>query len=200
MLLYQPTHKVSCLPPQKPRQEQQQGEQMSSAADMRKPRSWFKSRQVITIKIGDHKLTVMNCLRPKVLKLDNDTATFIAEFVSKQLTNSCDQEAPSQPAMRVPKSDLHVDESLTPNKRNKVVWDSLIHSWTLHVAKPTNNEHWGKHKDHNGMSLSISSIDNEREPETYQKAKVQAYLRAIEAWNLLDGSKRHRIAMPTVLY
>ena len=52
---------------------------------------WHAAR-VLEITFCGYKLTVLNCIRPKILKVDPDAATFITEYVSKQLGKGCDQQ------------------------------------------------------------------------------------------------------------
>ena len=77
----------------------------------------------------------------------------------------------------------------TPNIRDKVIWVPQTHTWKLLLTRAPKNT--DPLCDDTGKALSV---DGNLKSAPYKAAKQEAYERAKRAWNLLDGSKRHRIA------
>ena len=61
-------------------------------------------------------------------------------------------------------------------------------AWKIEVLKPKDN--WDPHMDADGETLFV---DSHAPRDLYPSIKLDAYRRAIEAWNALDGSDRPRI-------
>ena len=70
----------------------------------------------------------------------------------------------------------------TPNVRDKVAWVPEKNAWQLYVKHPTDD------------SETRQFVVNPDQPsDDYEQQKTDAYCRAVNAWNRLDGTKRHRI-------
>ena len=144
--------------------------------------------------MGEYTFIVLNAQRPKVLHLSKDSEKFIRHLcVSLEGSGRMEPLGPIPPITPAALPLFSFTTCVTPNKRGKVVWVPYEHSWKLLVKSPTGP--YKCNEDTRGCSLEV---DRTLPKLTYLKEKLDAYRRACHAWNVLDGSKRDRIVMPTV--
>ena len=148
---------------------------------------------VVEITLGDYTVTVLNSRRKMTLKIDETAVKFVTGFVLPLIRMCATRKAPSQgisaPSAASSQDDLglfRLPEDPTPNVRDKVVWSPMSHKWNVLLRKPTDKlaEHF--------------SADSTQDAQTYEMQKVEAYWRAVEAWNRLDSSSRLRIPMTRI--
>ena len=144
----------------------------------------------LVIQIGGHSVTCLNNASRMVLKLDNATAKFISDWVVPFVTKvALCQALPLAPSNAVADGTLanfQLIASATPNLRDKVQWNPSNHIWEVVVKKP---------KSGHALDSSAFHVDPKLSPAAYEEEKTEAYRRAIMAWNSVDGSNRHRIAL-----
>ena len=155
----------------------------------------LRSQATLKAQIGGFNVTVLNLIRPKVLKVDADALIFITEYIVKRVVHllsvaQAGTEAASSSAQPVPLAKFHFPDSPTPNVRDKVVWDPTKHAWRIIVKSEHSHKVSDQHKDEQGRTLSV---DFSLKREDYFEARIEAYDRAIRAWNALDKSKKDRI-------
>lgn len=144
---------------------------------------------VVEVAMGDFILTCLNSNRRMALKLDEVTVRFISGWIVPLMKVCASSKAPSQDNLgsvpAVPVKDesqkFHLSVSPTPNIRDKVWWNPTAHAWEVFIklskGKPSEN----------------FAVDPAQSADTYEKQKIDAYRRAVEAWNWFDSSKRFRI-------
>ena len=133
----------------------------------------------------------MNVGTRMVLKLDSATAKFISAWVIplvRELARSQAQSPSSPETVASESTDTFASfqfcASPTPNIRDKVQWNPMKHCWEILVKKPK------------GALRGRFRVDPELSAALYDEEKVAAYRRAVEAWDSVDGSTRHRISSP----
>ena len=146
---------------------------------------------IIDITIGSFKVTCLNSMRRMALKLDDVTVSFISSFVVPFVKVCADsqelrQENVASASVEDQSQGYRQAASKTPNLRDKVVWNPTAHTWKLTIRYPK-----GQPAEKNVVNAAQSAAD-------YEKEKTVKYWRAVKTWNLLDGSKRHRIPVPPV--
>jgi len=140
------------------------------------------------INIGGFNVQCMNYAPRMVLKLDLATAKFISAWViplMRELARS-QVQSPSSPETVASKSmdafgGFQFCASPTPHIRDKVQWNPMKHSWEILVKK---------------AKVALPGqfrVDPDLSAALYDEEKVAVYRRAVEAWNSMDGSARHRI-------
>ena len=120
------------------------------------------------------------------MRLDENTIKFIVGWVVplvRELARSQDSPVHVATLAETPR---HLDGfffsvSQTPNIRDKVTWNPVMHSWQLFTKKPK------------VVSDENFVVDHELSPEAYEAQKFTQYHAAIAAWNNIDGSTRFRI-------
>ena len=129
----------------------------------------------------------LNDARKMVLRLDDDTVKFINGWMVPLLRETArsqdSQERKPTEAAEAPGqlAQFHFSAPSTPNIRDKVLWNPTAHSWEILL------------KQNKAPLKEKCGVDPLLDKQSYEEAKAAAYLRAIETWNRLDGSSRHRI-------
>jgi hypothetical protein len=135
-----------------------------------------------------------------VFILDQETVKFIKGFIVPLVRAVADGQGPgqkeflcsgeSQARSQDSSAGFHFMAPQCPNIRDKVSWNVRAHAWTILCKKPTHGD---------GLLTGSAPVceDFPVEPHVsaheYEEQKVAAYSKAMEAWNLRDGSNRHRI-------
>ncbi len=125
-----------------------------------------------------------------MFKVDRLTATCIVGWVVPLVSELARSQADVESSSDALTSDtptkmaaFHFTASPTPNVRGKVTWNPSAHMWALQVGKPKGQ-------------AALSQVDPSLDADQYEREKVAAYSRAIQAWNRIDGTTRHRIPEP----
>ena len=71
---------------------------------------------------------------------------------------------------------------MTPNIREKILWNPTAHAWIVYIKHPKQP-----------IPADKYAADPNESVEEYEAQNNAAYWRAVEAWNTLDGTKRHPI-------
>ena len=146
---------------------------------------------VVDVKIGGCTVSCLNNTVRAVLKVDDATVAFINSWVlplirevarSQAFSGSATESRPSSGSL----ADFHFQADPTPNIRGKVTWNPSTSSWKVSVKKPQ-----GKLTDKFVVNFNLPS-------DAYEREKVAAYWRAVQAWNRVDGSTRFRIPITRV--
>ena len=165
------------------------GECSKSSASQR-PHS-DKANVILEITIATFDISCLNTKRRTVLKLEPKTVKFISEWMLPLIVKaSTGNLAPSQATAPMvegkPASEgFQIAQCPTPNVRDKVVWAPMEHSWKLCVKAPKEKV--------KALLQETFEVDRKLDSTKYEEAKVRKYWRAIEVWNTVDGSNRHRI-------
>ena len=152
---------------------------------------------LVEIEVAQFRVTVVNHLRTLVFKHDVRTLTFITDWIAPLISSlarrQMDSKAPSQTASRAPSqlvlargigsAGFSFDRPILPNIRDKVIWNPTTHKWAIALKKPK------------GTPNELFDVSPLLRGAAYDAAKTAAYYSAIQAWNLLDGSTRFRIAL-----
>ena len=80
-------------------------------------------------------------------------------------------------------------QNMTPNIKDKVYWIPSKHSWTVKAQKRV--------KDRPFADMFV--VDDGLKGEDFLTMKADQYLLAVTEWNVCDKSRRHRIAIPSLL-
>ena len=131
-------------------------------------------------------ITMLNVPRPITLMVNES----LVQFVQKVIAPNVSVLAPSQQAVRTaakPAQFSFGPEDM-PNIPGKVVWVPCKRGWKVSVKKPRQDV--DEYKDCQGQTLII---DSSLSPEEFEESKGEAYLRAIDTWNKIDGSTSARI-------
>ena len=155
----------------------------------------LRARTTLKAQIAGFNVMVLNCVRPKVLKVDDGAAAFITKYIAKRAAELAPEDARGKfpEAARIPSRLLpqakfqNIDDDDTPTVRGKVVWDPDHYAWRI-IVKSTRNP--DPYTDDQGRPLSVS---RSLKAEDDEEARREAYYRAIHAWNTLDESKQNRI-------
>ena len=146
----------------------------------------------IDIIVGGFTVRCMNSKRQILLKVDERTTAFVVGWVvplarelalsQASVDDATDTSATtdSPPKMAA----FHFTGSPTPTIRDKVIWNPMEHRWALKADKPKG-----------AVPVQELAVNPSLGADDYNAGKALAYGRAVEAWNRLDGSKRHRIHM-----
>ena len=158
-------------------------------------RAPFKTERTLDITIQGHALSAANSLRPFMLKAESRTYEFLGgpfcAFVRRALLSaeSKDDRLPADAASVTPAQEgFSFGKALCPNVRDKVSWFPTDSVWKLQIRKP--KAVLKKYEDEQGRSLRVSLGLCDIE---YQQAQSDAYIRAVDTWNSVDGTKRDRI-------
>ena len=138
---------------------------------------------VLEITLGEFTITCLNSTRKLTLKIDEVALKFIAGWIVPLVRACAKNKAPSQEKLESAPSTapFHLRECLTPNIRGKVCWNPTEHKWKLIL------------KHAKGNSSEDFAVAPDQDANAYEMQKVAAYWRAVESWNHLDASSRHRI-------
>ena len=136
--------------------------------------------------LGEYPLTIVNTSTKCLLKCDENTKKFVrmwltplVKVVALSQDSSNDSQDGSQDAT-VQLAPFHMSVNATPNVREKVSWEPLNHMWKLILNMPK-------------AAPPKFHVDPRLDAAAYDQEKVKLYWQAIDTWNALDGSKRHRI-------
>jgi len=152
---------------------------------------------ILEITIGGFRLTALNSLRQKCLKLDAATHKFIEGYFPEAVLAFCkaksnDRQTPSALSQQSTTPVFSFTTVETPPIRDKVVWLPQTHTWKLILKRaPPGTDSL---RDETGKALNVNPHLQLAE---YRAAKKEAYERAKQAWNKLDGSTRYRISGAT---
>jgi hypothetical protein len=145
---------------------------------------------VIDVKIGGFDVSCLNNRRQIVLKLCDATMKFIEQWMVPLVRELARSQVDAESSTDARPSDsvatlanFHFTASNTPNVRDKVFWNPSLHTWEVNAKKPKGE-----------LSKVGLVVDKHLGADEYEQAKVDAYSRAITAWNDLDGSTRHRLS------
>jgi len=146
-----------------------------------------KPMLVLSIAIGGFQVSCLNYIKRVVLKLDKATMIFIVQWIVPLLrqlaANQQGSVSPSavadNPVGRL--AAFHFSGCPTPNIREKVCWSPCQHAWLVSLTKPKS------------PLKETFSVNPELSAAMYDEEKSAQYLRAIQSWNAMDGSSRHRI-------
>ena len=134
----------------------------------------------------------MNNNRKLTLKVDDRAVAFISGWIVP-LIRTCATRSPSQRIVD-PSTDqgsqpkdgatgfgFQLLGTPLPGIRDKVSWNPTAHKWDVRLknAKKKPSEDF--------------AVDPALDAQSYEKERVAAYWRAVDAWNLFDGSTRLRI-------
>ena len=155
----------------------------------------LRERTTLKAQIAGFNVMVLNCVRPKVLKVDDGAAAFITKYIAKRAAELAPEDARGKfpeaariPSRLLPQAKIqNIDDDDTPTVRGKVVWDPDHYAWRI-IVKSTRNP--DPYTDDQGRPLSVS---RSLKAEDDEEARREAYYRAIHAWNTLDESKQNRI-------
>ena len=136
--------------------------------------------------IGKHNLVCANTLQNIALKVERPTIEFISEYMvalTRRVMQELQAEGSSSPeSVRSQPAAFHIQASVTPNHRDKVIWDVPDSSWTV-VWKVK------------GKKLQTTSlpVDPKLSSEDFKAEKARQYSCAVDLWNAEDASARHKI-------
>ena len=151
------------------------------------PSGRFEVEAALVINIGGHNVTCINHASRMVLKLDAATAQFISDWVvplvNKMALSQALPTSLSDAGACGTLANFQMIASPTPNIRDKVQWNPSRHIWEIVVKKSKGGE----------VDAGQFRVDTTLSPVLYEQEKKEAYRRAIDTWNQLDGSTRHRI-------
>ena len=152
--------------------------------------------QTVRVKVANHALTIVNCAKLMVAKLDMDTTRFVSSVVVGAIEKRCatidaadvDGEGESTPNSHRP---AHFEDA-TPNLLGRVVWDTDADTWKI-TYKASTKEKLITFKDSEGSALHVDYKKLGR--DAAELDKQSKYKKACESWNFLDKSQRPRIIM-----
>ena len=143
--------------------------------------------KVLTLNIGGCMFQAVNTAERFLIKADEYTAKFILEWMSgavKELTNAI-TKGTAAPSIRGSNGTTSGKFHFAPNKyknhRDKVEWKPFEQRFVIHLQKAK------------GKPTKEFSVPSHLRNEEYEQYKAAVYWDAIQTWNLLDGSLRHRL-------
>ena len=161
----------------------------------------IENAALLNLTIAHCPIQIANYGKAFIVRLDENARCFIQTVICdliKKLSDSIDtsvQDSPRDTTVREVAS-FRFDDS-TPNIRDKIVWCPDDNAWKLILQKKGRGRalafEWF---DHEGKSLAVPK---DLGGDEYDAAKLLAYGRAIEAWNILDTGKRFRIPKPVTV-
>jgi hypothetical protein len=133
--------------------------------------------------IAGKTVTIMQSRRSFILRLD----AYGADFIKTVLQETVRQLSDTVVSETCPSSStaFRFDDT-TPNIRDKVVWDTNNDAWKLLCRCPN------RFADENGRTLVVPVNLGKK---AHAVAKLEAYNRALRAWNIFDKSKRCKILL-----
>ena len=150
------------------------------------------SLAILEINLGDFNITTINTTRRYTLQLDDAAINFIQGWVMPLMrkcaaNKSCAankasseeqlESAPSTAPFQLP-------ECMTPNIRGKVCWIPTANKWQVMIKYA---------KGAQGNPSADIAVPTDLDAVAFEQQKVAAYWRAVNCWNDLDISTRHRI-------
>ena len=153
----------------------------------------FKNRKTLEVRIKTFAITVLNCLRPKMLLVNQQALLFIQNHLIESLRLLCVvsrcSAAPSQQSITCASAKFSFPPLRTPNIRGKVSWDPRKQGWKVDIKSA--NIMLPPMQDKDGQTLCVEGCKG----AVFQEKKKDAYMRAILTWNTLDRSTRARIVL-----
>ena len=150
--------------------------------------------------IGGYDLICINTRKQIVFKVDEVATEFIRHWVLPLAMRTAHSQVKPEPPLAQPSAEkpaeelttapgFHFSANPTPNILGKLSWIPTAHAWRVKILKPL------AELPAEGFEVDPALPSNE-----YLKEKLLAYQRAASAWNECDGSARHRIKLPKVLF
>ena len=171
--------------------EEEDADDQNDAKNLRIP---FKVHPYLRVTMGDFTVTCLNSGRECVILVDEDCTKFIKGFLlplAAAQTSALSQSGAVTPKGQKPETagaSFSFSSTCTPNIRDKVSWDPMMHGWKMSIKKP--HAKLQPFMDESGNSLRV---DPSLTVTAYAAEKNEKYLKAIETWNAVDGSTRERI-------
>ena len=162
--------------------------------NVRHSRLRFTTTPEVTVKIGDASITMLNTVRPIVVKVDEFSVAFLSRTLPRLLNTQLGCETSSSAPADGTASHPTCGNRPTPNIREKVTWVPQQYAWRVELKKP--RRRIAAYVDSNGATLRVEKMLPKIQ---FAAAKLDAYSRAISTWNDLDGSSRLRIPAPNVV-
>ena len=134
----------------------------------------------------------MRQLCARLHQVDEGAIAFISGFLVPLVAKSLAPSQPENPVCQI-KAPFAIALSTTPNIRDKVSWDPNHHGWRVSVKRPKRPH--TVFADEAGRTLRV---DHGLDACRYAEEKSATYVLAVNAWNAIDGSSRHRIPHATV--
>ena len=155
---------------------------------------------VIQVTIGGYDLICLNTQKQIVFKVEQVTTEFIRHWLLPLAMRTAHSQVKPEPPLPKPSAAklaaeiitgacFHFSANPTPNVAGKLSWIPQAHAWKVKILKPQAE-----------LPTEGFKVDPNLESDEYLKEKLQAYQRAASAWNECDGSPRHRIKLPKVLF
>ena len=174
----------------------------------------FKNITALPVLVGGHEITVVNSMRPFIMRIDEAGFQFVATYVLDIVLKASDALGIPDANTKSSKSDVPIGPSFsfapsqTPNLRGKVNWCPLDHSWKLTYTRAKIKLSQIKEEFSDGAFCG-NAPDSAREIDSSSGKAIRvsrdggrgavdarkntAYRLAVLAWNKIDGSTRHRI-------
>ena len=176
--------------------EMDSGDENSDDEDTRVPvaarKLTLKKVLSLPIVVGGVTMTAFNTERPLFIKLDAASGHYIANRITTLIEKSLEAAAAPAPPVGEESAQFQLSPLAFANVRGKVIWCCAVHGWKIEVKRP--RKPWKQYVDASGMTLMV---DPSLDAPAYRAAKAEAYARAVRAWNAIDGTKRHRIQLPS---
>ena len=157
----------------------------------RRNRFTFQKHVALDVTLMGHTLTMLNALRPIVLRLDDRAAVFMQKTFVPSAQSLAHSQLHLPELISKPVAPFHFTPDLLRNVRGKVTWVPHQHMWKLEVGKP--KKPFEPDHDPSGHPYSVSPSLPQA---LYAAANAETYWRALRAWNELDGTTRMRIPLP----
>ena len=174
----------------------------------------FKNIIALPVLVGGHEITVVNSMKPFIVRIDEAGFQFVATYVLDIVLKASDALGIPDANTQSSKSDVPIGPSFsfapsqTPNLRGKVNWCPLDHSWKLTYTRAKIKLSQIKEEFSDGAFCG-NAPDSAREIDSSSGKAIRvsrdggrgavdarkntAYHLAVLAWNKIDGSTRHRI-------
>ena len=170
-------------------------------------RDFMRKNQVVSINVGDTVITCLNYVKKFIIQVDTPTAVYLEAKIRTILARLADTTVHSPTSVLIrdsnvssPRSDSTAstvsnspspsagDSRMSLNLRSKIWWEPKAFRWALTVQKPRM-----------GMPLPDRCgfmVDKQLDGKAFDDERYKQYVRVVNAWNSVDGSKRSRIALP----
>ena len=142
--------------------------------------------KLVDVKIGEFKVQALNTTERCLLKVDENTAEFIASWVVSMVKEvsknggACKLDSESDKTLAT----FQFKKMSLPNIRDKIKWIPYEQRWNIYVQKPKEQV----------PPKEEFAVEGKTQGE-YDVKKTSQYWLAVAAWNRIDGSTRHRIPM-----
>ena len=150
---------------------------------------------LVDVTIAGYPLKIANSGRELIVAVDENCFRFISEALTTVIGQLSDTQVSAEDAARVPAqvAPFRFDDSLPATVRDKIAWSTEKNGWKV----MTQTKRGGARSttstlaDARGESFCV---DTRLTASEHERAKRDAYSRAIAHWNATDQSTRHRIA------